>query len=100
MIKVKVLKEVKEGKLVFTGLSENGDDRLVWDAGDPRQIKDAIRKFDEYVSKGFLAFLVNDDGSQGEMINEDSWQRMDVRQREEILFKPQEITFVPRMVGG
>jgi hypothetical protein len=96
-----VLEEVKAGKVVFTGISESGDDRLIWDAGDPKQIKEAMEKFDEYMNKGHIAFLIDDKGKQTEQIKKADWQRMDVRQREEILFKkPKEVAIVPQLVGG
>lgn len=96
-----VLEEVRQGQVVFTILGPNGDDRLCWDCGDPAQIKEALERFDEMIDKGYIAFLVDDQGKQTEQINKADWQRMDVRQREEILFKkPQEVRCVPQMVGG
>jgi hypothetical protein len=96
-----VLDEVKAGKIVFTTLSDKGDERLVWDSSDPQQIKDAMEIFDGYMKKGHVAFLINDKGEQGEQINANDWKRMDVRQREEILFKkPQEVHLVGAIQGG
>lgn len=100
-MEAEVLEEVRAGKVVFTTLDATGDDRLVWDKADPKQIQDAIEKFDEYIEKGCAAFLVNEDGQQGEQITRRDWERMDVRQREEILFKePQEVRIVPNLMAG
>jgi len=96
-----VLEEVKRGQVVFTVLGPTGDDRLCWDCSDPEQVKEALTRFDEMINKGFIAFLIDDEGNQTEQINKGDWQRMDVRQREEILFKkPQEVRCVPQLVGG
>ena len=98
---VKVADEIKDGKTVFTALSGNGDDRLVWDKSDPQQIKDAIAKFDEMMEKGFIAFLIDKMGKQVEQINKSDWAKKTVRQAEEILFKePREVHMVPQVVGG
>ena len=98
---VKVADEVAEGKTVFTILSGSGDDRLVWDASDPQQIKDAIAKFDEMMEKGFVAFLIDKTGKQREQINKSDWAKRKIRQAEEILFKePREVQMVAPIVGG
>ncbi len=101
IVKHKVLDEVKAGNVVFTVISKAGDDRLVWDAGDPKQVQEAMKIFDGFMGKGHVAFLIDDKGQQGEQINSRDWSRMDVRQREEILFqKPQEVHLVGNTVGG
>jgi len=99
---VQVAKEVGEGKTVFTVFGTSGDDRLVWDAEDPNQIKEAIEKFDEYMDKGYLAFLIDARGKQGDQIHPADWKKMSVRQCEEILFKegPKEVQVVAPVVGG
>lgn len=100
-VKQEVLDEVKAGGVVFTRLTEKGDERLVWDAGDPQQVKDAMKIFDGFMKKGHVAFLIDDKGQQGEQINSRDWSRMDVRQQEEILFqKPQEVHLVGATKGG
>ena len=82
---------VLEGKTVFTIPSKDGHDRLVWDAADPQQVKEAVQKFDEYIEKGYVAYLVDDEGHKSEIVTKSSWRRKDVRQREELLFeKPKE----------
>ena len=92
---------VLEGKTVFTIPSQQGHDRLVWDAADPQQVTEAIQKFDEYIEKGYIAYLVDEDGNKSEVITQASWRRKDVRQREELLFeKPKERRVMAPVVGG
>lgn len=100
-MQAEVLKEVQEGKTVFTVMTGNGDDRLVWDASDPKQVLEAIDQFDDYMANGYIAFLVDEDGQKGEQITRRDWERLDVRQREEILFQqPQEVHLVPNLQAG
>lgn len=49
---------------------ETGDRRLIWNATDPAQVKDAATLFDEYVKKGWKAYAIRDDGSRGRRIRE------------------------------
>lgn len=71
----------------FRILSQNGDDRLVWDRTIPKQVKDAFRKFKELIQKGYTAYATRRDGSKGHKITD---------------FDPglQEILFVPSTVPG
>lgn len=101
MLSVKVANPVKEGKTVFTVLCGEGDDRLVWDASDPEQVLDAITKFDEMMEKGYIAFLIDENGKQVEQINKSDWRKKSTRQAEEILFKePREVQLVAPVVVG
>lgn len=52
-------------QMVFRILTENGDDRLVWDRRDLSQIKEARDKFDEYLTQGYSAYLIRFDGKKG-----------------------------------
>lgn len=96
-----ILEEVTQGKTVFVVLGQSGDERLVWDASDPKQIKEAMEEFDKLLDGGHIAYLVNEDGTTGEMITARDWARREVREREEILFeKPREVRVVPPLVKG
>ena len=98
---IEIPKEIQAGKTVFTILSGNGDDRLIWDASDPQQVKDAIEKFDEMMEAGFTAFLVDAKGKQCGCISRSDWTKKSTRQAEEILFKePREVQMVAPVVGG
>jgi len=93
--------DVRKGKTVFIIPSLNGHDRLVWDASDPAQVKEAIQKFDEYLEKGYVAYLVDADGETSEIITKNSWRRKSVRQAEELLFKkPKECRVLAPVKGG
>ena len=102
---ITVAEEVKQGKVVFTLMGKSGDDSLVWDASDPNQIIEAMAIFDEYMANGYIAFLIDENGQQGEQITKRDWERLDVRQREEIIFKrdsdgnvkAQEVHVVPNL---
>ena len=108
MQKIQLPPEVETGKTVFTILNGSGDDTLIWDPSDPKQIADAIDKFDEFMNNGYIAFLIDDDGQQGHQITKRDWEKLDVRQRGEILFKKdksgkrkgQEVQVVPNLQAG
>lgn len=72
---------------VFRILSENGDDRVVWDRRDPKQVKEAFQKFREFVGKGYSAFATTSGGHKGHRIDD---------------FDPglEEVLLVPRTVPG
>ncbi len=96
-----VAEEVRQGRTVFTILTGSGDDRLVWDKSDPAQVREAIEKFDSYIDNGYIAFLIGEDGQRGAQITKRSWEELEVRQREEILFEsPQEVHLTPPLQAG
>ena len=93
--------DVAAGRTVFIVPSKNGHDRLCWDAADPKQVTDAIKQFDEYMAKGYVAYMVDEDGDQSEVITAEDWKKKSVRQCEELLFeKPKECRVVAPVVGG
>ena len=51
-------------------LSKNGDDRLTWDRGNPGEIKDAYKKFKDFVKKGYQAFAVMATGGKGHKLDD------------------------------
>lgn len=55
---------------VFRVLSDNGDDRIIWDRRDKNQVKEAFAVFKKYMDKGYTAYVVNEDGSHGHKITE------------------------------
>jgi hypothetical protein len=80
---------------VFRILSQNGDDRVVWDRTDPLQVKEAFRKFKELVAKGYTAFVTLANGKRGHKITEFD------PGLEEILMAPgTEVMMVPKTVPG
>lgn len=68
-------------------LSQNGDDRVIWDRTEKAQVKEAFTKFRDMMKKGYTAYAANADGKRGHKITE---------------FDPglQEIILVPKTVPG
>jgi len=79
---------------VFRILSENGDDRLVWDRRIKKQVEEAFKKFKEFMQRGYSAYATFSNGAPGHKISEFD------PGLEEILFRASEVTFVPRTVPG
>jgi hypothetical protein len=46
-------------------LDDNGDSRLLWDRRKLAECEDARQKFDEYLKKGYRAYVCRSDGSKG-----------------------------------
>lgn len=77
-----LLREETEGKItldppekdsnigVFRVLSQNGDDRIIWDRRSKDQVKEAFEKFKEFLRKGYTAYVTRDDGKPGHKISE------------------------------
>jgi hypothetical protein len=51
-------------------LSQNGDDRLTWDRNNPGEIKDAFKKFKDFIKKGYQAFAVLATGKKGHKLDD------------------------------
>jgi hypothetical protein len=54
----------------FRILSQNGDDRVIWDRRDKNQVKEAFKKFKELIKKGFSAYAATSSGGRGHKITE------------------------------
>lgn len=80
---------------VFRVLSQNGDDRIVWDRTDPLQVKEAFRKFKELLKKGYTAFTVLANGKRGHKITEFDPGLMEI-----LMAKGTEVLMVPKTVPG
>jgi hypothetical protein len=72
---------------VFRIISQNGDDRVIWDRREPKEVKEAFQKFKDLVSKGYVAYAATSDGRKGHKITE---------------FDPglEEVIFVPKTKPG
>jgi len=55
---------------VFRVLSENGDDRIVWDRRDPGQVREAFEKFGDFLKKGYTAYATLSSGKKGHRIED------------------------------
>jgi len=51
-------------------LSQNGDDRLVWDRRIAQQVREAFDQFGKLVAKGFRAYAVLANGDRGHELHE------------------------------
>lgn len=60
----------RPGLSVMRVLTDNGDDRLTWDRSKPTEIKDAIKKFKDFLSKGYKAFAVMANGQKGHRLDD------------------------------
>lgn len=78
----------------FRILSDNGDDRIVWDRRIADQVKDAFKKFKELMKKGYTAYAIRRDGSRGHKITEFD------PGLEEIILGAGEAVLVPSTVPG
>lgn len=58
------------GHSIMRILSQNGDDRLIWDRGEPSEVKDAFKKFKELLKSGYKAFSVMSNGKKGYAMDE------------------------------
>lgn len=47
---------------------ETGDQRLIWNAADPDQVKEAAKIFQDYITKGWKAYAVDHTGKRGKRI--------------------------------
>lgn len=64
-----------------------GDLRIIWDSEKPVEVEHARKSFDEFKSKGYLAYRVSKGGERGEVMK--SFEA-----------DAERIILAPRMVGG
>lgn len=79
---------------VFRILSQNGDERLVWDRRDAKQVREAFTKFKELLKKGYTAFTVLANGARGHKLTEFD------PGLQEILMTAKEVLMVPPTIPG
>lgn len=79
---------------MFRILSQNGDDHIVWDRTDPKQVKEAFKKFKDLAAKGYTMFSTLTSGKKGHKIDvfDPSLQ--------EIISTAKEIIAVPKTMPG
>lgn len=86
--------EPTEHDLIFRVLSNNGDDRLIWDRRNPKEVEEARGKFDDYVAKGYKPYVCRRDGTKGSKI-----ESFDALLQEVIMEKGQ-VVMVPKTMAG
>jgi len=52
-------------ELLIRVLDDNGDSRILWNRHKQNEVEDARRRFDEYMKKGYRAYVCRSDGSKG-----------------------------------
>lgn len=52
-------------ELLIRVLDDNGDSRILWNRHKQSEVEDARRRFDEYMKKGYRAYVVRSDGTKG-----------------------------------
>jgi len=57
---------------------ETGDRRLIWNAADPEQIKDACKLFNKYIKKGWKAYGTDSLGNRGPRIFKFDYAKLEV----------------------
>lgn len=50
-------------------LSQNGDDRLVWDRRAPNEVREAAQKYADLIQQGYTAYVAMSEGSRGHRID-------------------------------
>lgn len=55
--------------MLIRALDETGDARIVWSRKDQAQVSEARKKFQEYVKKGYTAYVCRLDGSKGAKVD-------------------------------
>ena len=68
---IRMVPPQKQGNIgVLRILTENGDDRLIWNRDLPEEIKDAYKTFKKYVKEGYTAFVALSSGEKGHKIDD------------------------------
>jgi len=65
-----IVKATKFGKGILKILTEQGDERLVWDKERGQEAKEAKKKFLEFLQKGYKAYSVDVNGKKNRKIEE------------------------------
>ena len=58
------------GRSVMRILSQNGDDRLLWDRNRAAEVKEAYKEFTKLIGKGYKAFCVMANGQKGHQLDD------------------------------
>ena len=54
----------------FSALTDKGDEIVVWDRRSPDEVRDAYKKFHEFLTKKYTAYAVKSDGTKGHQIED------------------------------
>jgi hypothetical protein len=56
-------------KGIFRILTDNGDDRIVWDRRSGSEVKEAYSKFNDLLAQGYSAYAVTASGGRGHKLD-------------------------------
>lgn len=59
-----------EDLMLLRILDDGGDTRVVWNRKSEGEIKEARQKFEDYIKKGYRAYVTRSDGSKGRRIED------------------------------
>lgn len=62
-------KQDDEDLCIMRALTENGDDRLVWNRRYQAEVEEAKRQFESYKGRGYTAYAIRSDGSKGSRVD-------------------------------
>lgn len=62
-------RELSLDEFSFRIFDETGDRRIIWNSQDPREIKEAMKLFQQYMDKGWKAYGINSRGERSRRIN-------------------------------
>ena len=60
---------MQQGDCEMARMGPEGDVKSIWDRGNPDEVANAERTFNDLTKKGYKAFKVSKDGSQGEQLD-------------------------------
>jgi len=60
--------EVRYHELAMHFIDDTGDQRIIWDLRDKKQVVEAAVKFNEYVAMGWKPYAIDRDGKRGRRI--------------------------------
>ena len=83
-----------EFDLIFRVLSDNGDDRLVWDRRNQGEVEEAKAKFQDYMDKGYKAYVCRRDGKKGSKL--DSFDAL----LQEVIMEKGQVVMVPKTMAS
>lgn len=78
----------------FRVLSEEGDERLVWDRHDPNQVREAFTKFRDFMKRGYSAYVILSSGKKGHRIDDFD------PGLEQVLLSEKQVVLVPPTMPG
>ena len=87
------VKQNEADLIVFRVLGPTGDERFTWIKSSLEQVKEAQKKFYEYIDKGFKAFYAKGKGKGELMLKFDP-------QAEEFIAADGQVVLVPPQRGG